>query len=85
MGAFGDVAHAAHNLVPVHVRHHEVAQHEGRALLPNLLKSLLTVFCHVHPGTEMGQQHSGEFAMIGMVLNDQHGDPFQGHGSGYPE
>ena len=79
MGTLGDAARATRNLVAVHGGHHEVAEHEVRALLANLLKSLLTVFCHVHLGTKMGQQRPREFAMIGMVLNDQNGHTCQGH------
>lgn len=83
MGAFGDATHATRNLVSVHLGHHEVAEHEVGALLANLLKALLTVLCHVHPGTEMSQQNPRELAMIDMVLHDQNGHAFQGHASGH--
>ena len=82
MGALGDAAHLTRNLVAIHLGHHEIAKHEVGAPLANLLQPLLTVFCHIHPSTEMDQQHPREFAMIGMVLHDQDGHAFQGHGSG---
>lgn len=56
MGTLGDAAHATRNLVSVHFGHQQVAEHEVRAVLANLLEPLLAVFCHVHPGAEMGQQ-----------------------------
>ena len=84
MGTLGDAAHATRNLVPVHFGHPQVAEHEVRAVLTNLLKPLLAVFGHVHPGTEMGQQRPRKFAMIGMVFNDQNGHAFQGHGHATP-
>ena len=85
MGTLGDAAHATRNLVPIHFGHQQVAEHEVRAVLTNLLEPLLAVLGHVHPGTEMGQQRPSKFAMIGMVFNDQNGHAFQGHWSRYPE
>ena len=85
MGTLGDAADATRNLVPVHFGHQQVAEHEVRAVPANLLEPLLAVFCHVHLGAEMGQQRPRQFAMIGMVFNDQNGHAFQGHWSRHPE
>src|SRR5687768_8909526 len=84
VGTLGDAAHPACNLVSIHPGHHEVAEHEVRALSTNLLKPLLAICRHVYPRTEMSQQCSRQVAMIGMVLNNQNGHAFQGHGVRLP-
>ena len=84
MGTLGDAAHATRNLVSIHQGHHEVAEHEVRALLTNLLKPLLAISRHIHPRTEMGQQCARQVTMIGMVFDDQNGHAFQGHRPSLP-
>ena len=58
MRALGDAARLARHL-----------EHEVRALVADLLKPLRSVFCHVRPSAEMGQQHLRAFAVIGMVFD----------------
>src|SRR2546421_8653555 len=74
-------ANLARELVAVHHRHAQVAQHEiGTAVRDEAFHSVLAVHRDGDARAKRGEHIPGEVTMVSVILDDEYGDAAQRHG-----